>query len=76
MIKELNGIVLVTDLPEHGLQAGDIGTVVLVHSIRGYEVEFMTLDGETLAVVSLYPNQICPIGEREIAHARSLKKVA
>jgi len=31
MIKELDQVVLKTDLPEHGLQQGDIGTVVLVH---------------------------------------------
>jgi hypothetical protein len=31
MIEELASVVLTTDLPERGLQAGDIGTVVLVH---------------------------------------------
>jgi len=76
VIKELDSIVLVDDLPEHGLQAGDIGTVVLVHSVGGYEVEFMTLDGETLAVVSLSPDQLRPIGEREIGHARPLERVS
>jgi hypothetical protein len=35
-----------------------------------YEVEFMTLDGETVAVVSLAPDQVRPVGRREIAHAR------
>jgi hypothetical protein len=29
----------------------------------GYEVEFMTLDGETRAVVSLMPGQIRPTGQ-------------
>jgi hypothetical protein len=67
---ELNTIVLTTDLPEHGLQAGDLGTVVLIHTHGGYEVEFVTLDGETLAVVSLSPDQVRSVGRREIAHAR------
>ena len=31
----------------------------------------MTLDGETLAVVSLSSDQVRPIGHREIAHARA-----
>jgi hypothetical protein len=31
MIKELDSVVLTTDLPEHGLAKDDIGTVVLVH---------------------------------------------
>ncbi len=50
MIKELDRVVLTVDLPEHGLQEGDIGTVVLVHrGGEGYEVEFVALDGETVA---------------------------
>jgi len=58
MIKELDQIVLKKDLPEHGLQSGDIGTVVLIHQNgKGYEVEFVALDGETIAVVSLFANQ-------------------
>jgi hypothetical protein len=71
MINELDRIVLTTDLHEHGLERGDIGTVVLVHrNHKGYEVEFVTLDGETVAVVSLAPSQVRPIARREIAHAR------
>jgi hypothetical protein len=70
MIRELDSVVLACDLPEHGLKRGDVGTVVLVHAGAGYEVEFMTLDGETLAVVSLRDKQLRPIGRREIAHAR------
>jgi hypothetical protein len=69
-MQELDTVVLMTDLPEHGLKAGDLGTVVLVHKHSGYEVEFMTLAGETVAVVSLPPDQVRPIGPREIAHAR------
>ena len=60
------------DLPEHGLKQGDLGTVVLVHGAEGYEVEFMTLDGQTLAVVSLFPPQVRPVGRREIAQARAV----
>jgi len=74
MIKELDTVVLNTDLPENGLERGDIGTVVLIHENRkGYEVEFMTLDGETMGVVSLFPSQVRPIGRREIAHARPVE---
>jgi hypothetical protein len=75
MVNELESVILTTDLPEHGLQKGDIGTVVLVHGSAGYEVEFMTLDGETLAVVSLTPDQIRRVARREIAHARPVAKV-
>lgn len=71
MIQELDRVILTTNLPEYGLKQGDIGTVVLVHQNgAGYEVEFITLNGETVAVVSLYSEQLRPIGSREIAHAR------
>ena len=74
MIKELNQIVLKEDLPEQGLQAGDIGTVVLIHQNgKGYEVEFVALDGETIAVISLFANQVRSIKEREIANVRCVE---
>jgi hypothetical protein len=72
MIRELDNVVLTADLPEHRLRKGDVGTVVLVHGDRGYEVEFVTLDGETLAVVSLEASRVRPIGSGEIAHARQV----
>lgn len=76
MILELDSVVLINDLPEHGLEKGDIGTVVLVHrNGEGYEVEFMTLHGETVAVVSLFASQIRPIGKREIAHVRQVEPI-
>lgn len=75
MIKELDQIVLNVDLPEHELVRGDLGTVVLLHGEEGYEVEFVALDGETIAVVSLSKNQVRPIGPREIAQARTIEAV-
>lgn len=73
MINELERVVLTTDLRDYGLECGDLGTVVLVHSNgEGYEVEFVTLEGETIAVVSVSASQIRPVGHREIAHARAV----
>ncbi len=77
MIQELDRIILNIDLPEYDLKMGDIGTVVLVHEkSKGFEVEFVSLDGETVAVVSLFAHQVRPIGQREIAHARPLGAIA
>jgi Domain of unknown function (DUF4926) len=77
MVKELDSVVLTTELPEHGLEPGDIGAVVLMHRGGvGFDVELITLDGETVAVVSLLPTQVRPIGHREIAHARSVGSAA
>ena len=76
MIKELNQVVLTVDLSEHGLVRGDIGTVVLLHGEEGYEVEFVALDGETIAIASLATSQVRPIGRREIAQARAIEAVS
>lgn len=71
MIRELDRIVLKKPLPELGLEVGDLGTVVLVHeSGRGFEVEFVTLGGDTLAVTTLLPDDVRPVDRNEIAHAR------
>jgi Domain of unknown function (DUF4926) len=76
MLRETDTVVLTVDLPEHGLKPGDVGTVVMVHSSGGYEVEFMALNGETIAVTSLVADQVRPIAGREIAHVRSLGAIA
>lgn len=73
MIRELDTIILVEDLPQYGLERGDVGTVALVHGKdAGYEVEFISLDGETVAVTTLRPEQVRPSRRRELAHAREL----
>jgi hypothetical protein len=72
MLRERDIAVLVVDLPEFGLKAGDVGTVVVVHGGDGYEVEFVTLDGETVAVTSLTRAQIRRIARREVPHARAI----
>jgi len=72
VLEETELAVLTVDLPEYELKAGDIGTVVLVHGHKGYEVKFMTLDGEMVAVTSLQAAQVRPIGSREVAHERSI----
>ena len=50
-IKEHDCVVLMADLPEESLKAGDVGTVVHVYEDgRAYELEFTTLEGRTAAV--------------------------
>ena len=71
MIKELDPVVLTKKLPEHGLRAGDVGWVVMVHGARtGFEIEFVTLTGETVAVVTVPAGAVRPVQASEIAHAR------
>lgn len=73
MIKEHERIVLTTPVRAEGLEPGDVGTVVHVYRDGlAYEVEFTTLKGKTAAVVTLEANQVRPVGQREITHAREL----
>ena len=71
MIKELDLVVLNHDISEHGLQAGDIGTVV--HCYKGdaaFEVEFVTAEGKTFALLTLPANEVRARQSSEILHAR------
>jgi hypothetical protein len=71
MIAELDTVALTRALPEHGLEAGDLGTVVMVHrGGDGFEVEFVTLAGETVAVETLPADAVRELRPDEIAHAR------
>ena len=74
MFKELDGVILTTDIEEEGLKAGDAGTIV--HMYPGgdaFIVEFLTLDGDTVALVDLLPSQARPVTNRDITHARSVE---
>lgn len=73
MIKELDTVILTKDVPLQKLRKGDLGTVVLVHANdAAYEVEFVTLDGGTLALVTLPADAVRTATGREIAHARQV----
>ena len=74
MIKELEAIVLSRDLSEYGLNRGDIGAVVHCYSEgKAYEVEFVTGEGQTIAVVTLEAKDVRPMHANEILHVRGLK---
>ena len=50
--------ILTVDLPQDGLRAGDVGTVVDEHVVpnveeTGYSVEFFDMTGRTVAVVTV-----------------------
>ena len=71
MIKEHDRIVLTCDLPEDGLKAGDVGTVVHVHRPgEAFEVEFLALGGDTVAVAAVTASQLRSVTNRDVTHAR------
>ena len=73
MIKEHDCIVLTQDIPDDGLEAGDVGTVVHIHRDEAaYEVEFITFTGQTVAVTTVLPSHLRPVTSQDIAHAREL----
>jgi hypothetical protein len=73
MIHELDTVALTVDLPRYRLRKGDIGAVVLVPPDRSaFEVEFVSLSGDTIALVSLAPSQVRAVKADEIASARAL----
>jgi hypothetical protein len=66
-------VVLTRDLPGQNLRAGDVGAVVHVYPQgKAYEVEFVTGAGQTLAVETLDPSDIRPLGAGDILHIRSV----
>ena len=51
-------VILTRDIPEEGLRAGDVATVVDRHVVpgvaeEGYSLEFFDMTGNTVAVVTL-----------------------
>lgn len=73
MIKEHENVVLTVDLPSTGLVAGDVGIVVHVYEGgKAYEVEFISLDGNTVSVETLDAEKVRPIRVREMPHVREI----
>ncbi|MDX2054571.1 MAG: DUF4926 domain-containing protein [Polyangiaceae bacterium] len=65
-------VVLTTDVPEHGLRSGDMGTVVHAYPNGGFEVEFFTASGKTRAVVTLRKADVRVASDNELVAVRSL----
>lgn len=71
MIKEFDPVILTENLPDEGLEAGDVGYVVMIHENgAGFEVEFATIAGETVSVVTVAASAVRPVQPKELAHVR------
>jgi hypothetical protein len=72
MIRELDTVVLVQDIEEYGLEQGDVGAVVHCYQDgKTFEVEFVTGEGETVALVTLSEQDLRPMRRDEILHVRA-----
>ena len=75
MPEEHDLIVLTIDIrdADGDLKAGDVGTVVHVHpGDEAFVVEFTTLHGGTVAIVTVLPSQFRSVTEKDVIHAREL----
>jgi hypothetical protein len=63
-------VVLKRKVPEEGLEAGDVGTVVELYEPTGVEVEFITEAGRTLAVVTLDETDVRSVGPDDLRAVR------
>ena len=75
MLKEHDRVVLKTDISQERLEAGDVGTVVHIHA-KGdaFEVESLTLEGETVSVTTVPASHLRPVGKHDVTHARPRKQ--
>ncbi len=74
MIEEHDRVVLTTKEPDAGLEPGDVGTVVHMYSEgEAFEVEFVTLTGDTVAMLAIDRDEVRPVQSRELTHARSVE---
>lgn len=71
LFKELDTVVLVRDLPEAGLRAGDLGAVVQVYSAEAFEVEFVKAAGGTQALLTLMGQDLRAVREDDLLAVRS-----
>ena len=79
MSLELYGrAVLVEDIPSEGLRAGDVGVVVEHYEARagapeGYELEFFSARGGTVAVVSVPATAVRAADSHEVLTVRKFR---
>lgn len=69
---ELDTVVLVRDVPEHSLRAGDLGAVVHVYSSERFEVEFIRASGQTQALVLLEAADLRRVRDQDVIAVRQV----
>ena len=72
---ELDTVVLVRDLPDSGLRAGDLGAVVQVYGREAVEVEFVTASGRTQALLTLPVHDVRPVRDDDLLAVRTAPPV-
>ena len=66
----LDVVVLIQDLPAHGLRRGDLGSVVEIYGPDSIGVEFVAASGRTQAVVTVRPEDLRPVADNDLVAVR------
>ncbi len=76
MFKEHDQIVHTADVRgDEGeeLKPGDVGTIIHVHRDKAaFVVEFMSLDGATVAIATVLASHARPVDGADLTHARTI----
>lgn len=72
--KALDMVVLLRDLPDHGLREGELGAEVEVYEPDGIEVEFVTASGRTETLRTLRDSDLRAVGDRDLIAVRTFRK--
>ena len=67
----LDTVVLVHDIPKHGLRAGDVGAVVEVYGDDAFEIEFVRPSGHTQALLTLKAADLRPVSKTDVLSVRA-----
>ena len=76
VFKALETVVLSKDLPEHDLHRGDLGAIVTVYGPDALEVEFVTANGHTRALVTLTTADVRRVRGDDVVTVRKTKNAA
>jgi Domain of unknown function (DUF4926) len=75
-IKLFDVVALTEDMPKYKLRRGEIGAVVEVHPTGGYEVEFVSQDGHTYALIAAKQAQLIVLKQKPLHTSRKLVPAA
>ena len=71
--KSKKKIVLLDEIPESGLTAGDVGRVINSYEKgASFKVEFVNLNGAVIAVETLLAQQVRSVNQQDMVHSRHL----
>ena len=74
MYKLLHTVALTHDVPAAKLRRGDLGAIVELLAPDALEVEFVAASGRTQALLTLHPDDVRPVGDRDLIAVRSLEE--